>query len=74
LEGECCLIILKWIWHGEKIRALVPNRVPNVVEFPNPSPAADNIEPILDESITMHVMLQDVFGMHDIRADDGECL
>jgi hypothetical protein len=63
----------KWIWHGEKIRAPVPNRVPNVVESLNPSPAADNIEPIPDESRTMHAMLQDVFGMHDIRADDGEC-
>jgi hypothetical protein len=63
----------EWIWHGEKIRAPVPNRVPNVVESPNPSPTADNIEPIPDELRTMHAMLQDVFGMHDIRADDGEC-
>jgi hypothetical protein len=63
----------EWIWHGEKIRAPVPNRVPNVVESPNPSLTADNIEPIPDELRTMHAMLQDVFGMHDIRADDGEC-
>jgi hypothetical protein len=59
--------------YTENIRAPVPNRVPNVVESLNPSPAADNIEPIPDESRTMHAMLQDVFGMHDIRADDGEC-
>jgi len=26
-----------------------------------------------DESRTMQSMLQDVFGMHNIRADDGEC-
>jgi hypothetical protein len=61
----------EWIWHGEKIRAHVPNRVP-IVESPNLTPAADNV-PILDESRTIYAMLQDVFGMHNIRADDGEC-
>jgi hypothetical protein len=52
----------EWIWHGEKIRAHVPNRVP-IVESPNLTPAADNV-PILDESRTIYAMLQDVFGMH----------
>jgi hypothetical protein len=63
----------EWIWHGEKIRAPVPNRVPNVVESLNLASTADNIESIPDESRMMHAMLQDVFGMHDIQANDGEC-
>jgi hypothetical protein len=37
----------EWIWHGEKIRAPVPNRVP-IVESLNPAPTADNV-PIPDE-------------------------
>jgi hypothetical protein len=56
----------EWIWHGEKIRAPVPNRVPNVVESLNLASTTDNIESIPDESRMMHAMLQDVFGMHDI--------
>jgi hypothetical protein len=61
----------EWIWHGEKIRAPVHNKGP-VVESPKPAPAA-NIVPIPDESRTMQSMLQDVFGMHNTREDDGEC-
>jgi hypothetical protein len=61
----------EWIWHWEKIRAPVPNKVP-IVESPKPSPAANNV-PIPDESRTMQSMLQDAFGIHNIRADDGEC-
>jgi hypothetical protein len=30
------------IWHGEKIKAHVPNRVP-IVESPKPAPTADNV-------------------------------
>jgi hypothetical protein len=41
----------KWIWHGEKIRAPVPNKVP-IVESPKSAPAANNV-PILDKSRTM---------------------
>jgi hypothetical protein len=51
--------------------AHVPNRVP-IVESPNLALAADNV-PILDESRMMHSMPQDVLGMHNIQADDGEC-
>jgi hypothetical protein len=54
-----------------EIRAPVPNRVP-IVESPKPAPAVNNV-PIPDESRTMQSMLEDVFGMHNIRADDGEC-
>jgi len=61
----------EWIWHGEKIRALVPNKVP-IVESPKPALAADNVL-ISDESRTIQSMLQDVFGMHNIWADDDEC-
>ncbi|XP_062164999.1 uncharacterized protein LOC133871588 [Alnus glutinosa] len=61
----------EWIWHGEKIRAPVPNKVP-IVKSLKPTPATNNV-PIPDESKTMQSMLQDVFGMHNIRANDGEC-
>jgi len=61
----------EWIWHGEKIRALVPNKVP-IVESPKPASTTNNV-PIPDELKTMQSMLQDVFGMHNIRADNGEC-
>jgi hypothetical protein len=61
----------EWIWHGEKFRAPVPNKIP-IVESPKPAPAANDVS-IPDESRTMQSMLQDVFGMHNIRADDGEC-
>jgi hypothetical protein len=62
---------IEWIWHGKKIRAHVPNRVP-IVESLNSTPTADNV-PIPYESRTMHAMLQDVFGMHNIRSDDVKC-
>jgi hypothetical protein len=47
----------EWIWHGEKIRAPVPNKVP-IVETSKPVPAANNV-PIPDKSRTMQSMLQD---------------
>jgi hypothetical protein len=61
----------EWVWHGEKIRAPVPNRVP-IAKSLNPAPAANNV-PIPDESITMHAMLQDVFGMHYIWTIESGC-
>jgi hypothetical protein len=48
-----------------------PIRVP-IVESPNPTLAVDNVL-IPDDSRTMHVILQDVFGMHDIQAEESGC-
>jgi hypothetical protein len=47
----------EWIWHEEKIRAHVPNKVP-IVESPKQASAADNV-PMPNESRTMQSMLQD---------------
>jgi hypothetical protein len=56
-----------WIWHGEKISAPL-NREP-IIEDSSSMPA--NKAPIPDEETTMGAMLHDVFGMHDVRTDEG---
>jgi len=60
---------IECIWHGEKTKAHVPNKVP-IVESLKLAPAANNL-PILDKSRTMQSMLQNIFGMHNIWADVG---
>jgi hypothetical protein len=58
-----------WVWHGEKIRAPVLNREPQV-EGSNSSRSVDvDTASIPNESRTMDAILHDVFGMHDVLAN-----
>ncbi|GLT52868.1 hypothetical protein SLA2020_261810 [Shorea laevis] len=56
-----------WIWHGEEINSDLHKD--QIIEGSSSGPV--NKAPILDKARMMHVMLNDVLGMHNVRVDDN---